>query len=90
MSKPPMSAKLARIVRTKDGALLRPRGEAAEYMTGLPAQRARYQAWQFAAKLLLGGDDAEALTRHAHHPLVLAVHTAVLLLLNSTMLLALP
>ena len=40
---------------------MRTRGEAADYMTGLPEQRARYQAWQHAA-LLLDGAEAEPLT----------------------------
>ena len=42
-----------------------------QYMTGLPTQRARYQAWQFAAKLFLGGDDAEALTQRIEYALFL-------------------
>jgi len=42
---------------------LRTRGEAAEYMTGLPEQRARYNAWQFAERLLLDGADAEKVDR---------------------------
>jgi len=40
--KPPMSAALARTIRTADGSTLRTRGEAAEYMTALTEQRARY------------------------------------------------
>lgn len=48
--KPPMTAKLARTIRTKDGGVLRTRGEAANYMTGLPEQRSRRRAWQAAAR----------------------------------------
>ena len=51
--KPQLTAKLARTIRTKDGGALRTRGEAADYMTNLPEQRGRYQAWQHAARLLL-------------------------------------
>lgn len=38
--KAPMTANLARVVRSTDGPALRTRGEAADYMTGLPEQRA--------------------------------------------------
>jgi hypothetical protein len=41
--KPPLTAKLVRTTRTNDGRTLRTRGEAADYMTGLPEQRVRYQ-----------------------------------------------
>jgi len=57
-----MTSKLARPVGTRDAGTLRTRGEAAEYMTGLPEQRARYNAWQHAARLLLDGADSEELT----------------------------
>jgi len=67
--KPPMSAKLARTIHTTDGATLRTRGEAADYMTALPEQRARYNAWQHAAKLMLDGADAEALTTQIEYAL---------------------
>src|SRR5262245_61618313 len=66
-----MSAKLARIVHTTDGATLRTRGEAATYMTALPEQRARYNAWQHAAKLMLDGADAEPLTTQIEFALML-------------------
>src|SRR5262245_26388566 len=58
----PMSAKLARTIHTTDGATLRTREEAAEYMTALPEQRARYNVWQHAARLPLDGADADMLT----------------------------
>ena len=60
--KPSMTAKLARPVDTRDGGTLTTRGEAASYMTGLPEQRARYQAWQHAARLMIDGAGSEQLT----------------------------
>ncbi len=71
MAKPPMTAKLARTISTKDGTVLRTRGEAATYMTGLPEQRAHRAAWQAAAGDLLTGEDAERLTRQLELALML-------------------
>ena len=71
MAKPSLIAKLARTVRTKDGDVLRTRGDAASYMTNLPEQRARYQAWQYAAKLMLDGAEAEQLTTQIEYALTL-------------------
>jgi hypothetical protein len=72
--KPTMSAKLARAISTKDGATLRTRGEAAEYMTALPERRARFQAWQHAARLLLDGADAETVTTQIEFALMVDGH----------------
>jgi hypothetical protein len=72
--KPPMIAKLARGVRTKDGDILRTRGEARDYMAALPERRALYRAWQHAARLLLDGADAEALTMEIELALMLDGH----------------
>ena len=66
-----MTAKLTRTIHTKDGAVLRTRGEAATYMTGLPEQRARRQAWQAAAHDMLTNADAERLTRKIELALML-------------------
>lgn len=65
-----MSGPLTHTIRTKDGACCA-RGEAAEYMTGLPEQRARYNTWQHAARLLLDGADGEALTAQIENALML-------------------
>ena len=67
----PMSAKLARTIHTTDGATLRTRGEATDYMTALPEQRARYQAWQHAARLLLDGAEAGRLMMQIEYALTL-------------------
>jgi hypothetical protein len=69
-----MSAKLARTIRSKDGAVLRTRGEARDYMANLPERRALYQAWQHAARLLLDGADAESLTTQIEFALMLDGH----------------
>ena len=72
MPKPPMTAKLARTIRTTDGAEIKTRADARSYMLALPDQRARYQAWQWAAKLMLDGDaDSEALTAQIEYALTL-------------------
>jgi hypothetical protein len=72
MAKPKMTGKLAHVLQTTDGAVLRKRGEARDYMTALPDRRAMYRAWQHAAPLLLDGASASALTqlcrdRSYHH-----------------------
>ena len=45
-----------------------------QHMTGLPEQRARYQAWQHAARLLLDGAEAERLTTQIELALMLDGH----------------
>jgi hypothetical protein len=49
--KPPMAAKLARTISTKDGGVLRTRQQAADYMAAMPERRALYNAWQHAGAL---------------------------------------
>ena len=67
MAKPPMSAK-------QDGQTLRTRTQARDYMLSLPPGRARYAAWQTAAKLMLDGADAEPLTTQIEWALILDGH----------------
>ena len=56
--------KLARPIRdTVDTVTLRTRDDARHYLAALPDQRARRAQWQAAARLLLDGADAEAVTR---------------------------
>lgn len=60
---PRWSDKLARTVRDAiDNVTLRTRDDARHYMAALPEQRERYSQWQIAARLLLDGADAEAVT----------------------------
>jgi hypothetical protein len=63
MTKPRWSDKLARPVRDAvDDVTLRTRSDARRYMTKLPERRALYSQWQIAARLLLDGTDAGAVT----------------------------
>jgi hypothetical protein len=63
MTKPRWSDKLARPVRDAvDDVTFRTRSDARRYMTKLPERRALYSQWQIAARLLLDGTDAGAVT----------------------------
>ena len=48
---------------TVDGITIKTKDDARHYLAALPEQRARRSQWQAAAKLLLEGADAEAVTK---------------------------
>ncbi len=54
--------KLARVIRTTDGATLCTIAEATAYMIVLPRGREMRQHWQHACRLILDGASAEAIT----------------------------
>lgn len=49
--------------RCVDGVMLRTRADARRYLLALPERRATSTQWQAAARLLLNGADAEAVTK---------------------------
>jgi len=59
---PRLSQKLTRPVMDKAGNIIRTRKDARDYMVALPPRRAKLQAWQGAARMLLEGEDIERLT----------------------------
>jgi hypothetical protein len=54
----PWSESLARTLKPRDHAALRTLADARDYMLGLPASVAEYEAWQHAGKLLLAAAEA--------------------------------
>jgi hypothetical protein len=69
MSLPPayLRQKLTQPLPTKDGAVLRTIGDAANYILALPHERAEYcNRWRHAAKLLLDEADVADVSRQVH------------------------
>jgi hypothetical protein len=69
MSLPPayLSKKLTQPLSTKDGAVLRTIGEAANYVLALPPERVEHcNRWRHAARLLLAQADVADVSRQLH------------------------
>jgi hypothetical protein len=69
MSLPPayLSKKLTQPLPTKDGAVLRTIGEAANYVLALPQEQAEHcNRWRHAAQLLLDQADVAAVSHQVH------------------------
>jgi hypothetical protein len=69
MSLPPayLRQKLTQPLPTKDGAVLRTIGDAANYILALPHERAEYcNRWRHAAKLLLDEADVADVSRQVY------------------------
>ena len=68
MSLPPayLRQKLTQPLPTKNGAVLRTIGEAANYVLSLPADPEHCNRWQHAARLLLAEADVAAVSRQIH------------------------
>jgi hypothetical protein len=69
VSLPPayLRQKLTQPLPTKDGAVLRTIGEAANYILALPHEQAEFcQRWRHAAQLLLDQADVAAVGRQIH------------------------
>ena len=62
-----LSQKLTQPLPTKDGAVLRTIGDAANYILALPHERAEYcNRWRHAAKLLLDEADVADVSRQVY------------------------
>ena len=66
------AAKLAHVVRTRDGKSLRTRGDARAYLIGLPEHEQLHSAWQHLCRLLLDWAAAEAVTAQLELALLLS------------------
>jgi hypothetical protein len=62
-----LSQKLVQPLPTKEGVILRPIGDAANYVLALPPDRAEHcNRWQPAARLLLDQADVADVSRQVH------------------------
>jgi hypothetical protein len=58
-----LARKLANLLPTTDGGVLRTIGDAIDYMTALPKQRELRQTWQNACRLILARADVAEISR---------------------------